>query len=196
MGKYLVVGLGNPGKAYERTRHNVGFEVLDRLAKKHGLEFRKKEKFKGSLAEGSVGNAKLNLLKPHTFMNESGQAIAVAMPYLQIDLPGLLVVVDDVDLPFGKLRLKTDSGPGTHNGLKSVAECLQTNGYARLRVGVGAPAGGDLADYVLDKFSPEEEKLLPEILERAVQAIETWFDKGLTRAMDAVNPSNPSNGEK
>lgn len=185
--KYLIVGLGNPGKAYERTRHNIGFATVERLVRQHRLEFKKKLKFKGSVADGQIGDAPVVILMPLTFMNLSGEAVALAMRYLEIDLSRLLIVVDDVDLPLGQLRMRINSGAGTHNGLRSVEEHLQTDRYARLRIGVGDRAEGDLASHVLGRFSAEEEKLVPEILERAVQAIEIWLDKGLTRAMDFSN---------
>ena len=196
--KYLVACLGNPGKTYEKTRHNIGFAAGELLARKRGLEFHKKLKVKGNLAEGQIGEAPVAILLPLTFMNLSGEAVALTMSYWNIDLSRLLVVSDDVDIPLGQLRMRINSGAGTHNGLKSVEEHLQTNRYARLRIGVGDRAEGDLASHVLGRFSEEEEKLIPEILERAVQSIEIWLDKGLTRAMDFANkrnPANPSNGE-
>lgn len=197
MERHLIVGLGNPGKAYEKTRHNIGFAIVDFLASKHRLEFREKSKFKGLLAEGQVGDAPVSILKPLTFMNLSGESVSLLAHYLQILPSRILVVVDDVDLSLGQLRLKINSGPGTHNGLKSVEHHLQTNRYARLRIGVGNESGGDLASYVLSRFSQEDDRLLPEIIERAVQTIEIWLDRGITRAMDFANrdhPSNPSNG--
>ena len=128
------------------------------------------------------------------------EAVAAAVEYLQMGISRLCIIVDDVDLPFGQLRMRINSGAGTHNGLKSVEESLQTNRYARLRIGVGNPAEEDLASYVLGKFSVEEEKLIPEILEKTVQAIEIWLDQGITRAMDFANksqdPPNPSNGKE
>lgn len=137
-------------------------------------------------------------MMPLTFMNLSGEAIAPAMRYLEVDLDHLLVVVDDIAIPIGQLRLRTDSSSGGHNGLKSVEERLQTNAFARLRVGVGDRSEGDLSSFVLGRFSEEEKKLVPEILERAVASIEIWMEKGLNHAMDFANrrsPSNPSNGE-
>lgn len=199
MDKYLIVGLGNPGKAYDNTRHNIGFAVVDVLARKHRLEFREKTKFKGLLAEGNIGEAPVSILKPLTFMNLSGESVALIAHYLQILPSKILIVVDDVDLALGQMRLKINSGAGTHNGLKSIEHHLQTDRYARLRIGVGDEHEGDLADFVLSPFSREEEKVLPEIMERAVQGIEIWLDRGITRAMDFANktyPSNPSNGEK
>ena len=148
------------------------------------------------MAEGVVGGSPVALMMPLTFMNNSGQAVVPALNYLNVELAGLLVVVDDVAIPVGQLRLKLNSGSGGHNGLKSVEECLGTNRFARLRIGVGDREEGDLSSHVLGKFSKEEGELLPAILDRAIQAIEIWLNKGITSAMDFANrsPSNPSNG--
>lgn len=197
MQKALIVGLGNPGKTYDGTRHNVGFEAIDKLAKKHQLEFRKKPELKGMVAEGQIGNDSVLLLKPQTYMNLSGEAVALTMRYFRIDLSRLLIIADDVALPLGQLRMRINSGSGGHNGLKSVEDLLQTNRYARLRVGVSDRAEGDLAEHVLSRFTSQEETLLPGVLERAVQAVEIWLDKGITSAMNQVNRSStPSIGEK
>jgi PTH1 family peptidyl-tRNA hydrolase len=193
--KFLIVGLGNPGKSYERTRHNIGFVAVDQLALKYGLLFKNHLKFKGSLAEGKVGNDSVLLLKPLTFMNLSGEAVALVMHYYQIDLSRLMILTDDVDLPVGQLRIRINSGPGGHNGLKSVEACLQTNRYPRLKIGVGDRLSGDLSDHVLGKFSSEEDKLLPGVLERVVQSVEIWLDKGITSAMNFANSSTPSIGD-
>lgn len=193
---FLVVGLGNPGKAYEHTRHNIGFKAVSELAYKHRLTFHKQLKWKGSLAQGRIGNADIGLLMPLTYMNESGQAVAAVMRYLKIELSRLLVIVDDVAIAVGQLRMRTDSSSGGHNGLKSIEEHLQTNRFARLRIGVGDRDEGDLASYVLGQFTQEEQKLLPKILDRAIQATEIWLEKGLNHAMNYANNSlNPSNGE-
>ena len=195
---HLIVGLGNPGKTYERTRHNIGFEAVDKLADKYRLEFKNQLKFKGSLAEGKVGEDSVMLLKPLTFMNLSGEAVALVMRYFQIDLSRLLILTDDVALPLGQLRIRINSGSGGHNGLKSVEECLQTNRYPRLRIGVGDREHGDLADHVLGRFSKEEETLVSKVLERVVQAVEIWLDVGLTSAMNFANKnsSTPSIGDE
>ncbi len=193
---WLIVGLGNPGKTYKHTRHNIGFEAVDRLAQKHGLEFKKQLKFKGELAEGKIGEDPVILMKPLTFMNLSGEAVALLMRYFSIDLSRLLILADDVALSLGQLRIRINSGSGGHNGLKSVEECLQTNRYPRLRIGVGDREHGDLADHVLGRFSKEEETLVPSVLDRVVQAVEIWLDKGLTSAMNFANSSTPSIGEK
>ncbi len=198
--KALIVGLGNPGKSYDRTRHNIGFMTVDKLAQKQGLTLKKRREFSGEIAEGHIGADPVILLKPLTFMNLSGEAVAQVLRYWQIDLSRLIVLVDDVALPLGQLRLRINSGSGGHNGLKSIEACLQTNRYARLRIGVGDREQGDLSSHVLGRFSAEEEKLVPDVLERAVQAVEIWLDKGLTSAMNFANPkgdsSTPSIGDK
>ncbi len=194
---FLIAGLGNPGKTYEGTRHNIGFEAVIALATKYRLEFRQRLKWKASIAEGKIGGADAILMMPLTFMNESGASIVPMMRYINLDLSHFLVIVDDIAIPMGQIRMRTESGSGGHNGLKSVEEHLQTNRYARLRIGVGDRKEGDLASHVLGQFSKEEKQLVPEILERVVRAIEIWLEKGLNHAMDFANrnPSNPSNGD-
>ena len=197
MNRFLIAGLGNPGKAYDKTRHNIGFEAVSALASKYQLEFHNRLKWKASVAEGRIGGANVVLMMPLTFMNESGAAVAPAMNYLNVDLSNLLVIVDDIAIPVGQIRMRTDSSSGGHNGLKSVEEHLKTIRFARLRIGVGDREEGDLANHVLGRFSKQEEQLVPKILERAVEAIEIWLEKGLNHAMDFANrnPSNPSNGD-
>lgn len=190
---YLIVGLGNPGKSYEKTRHNIGFMALQELARKYRLEFRKQAFFKGVIAEGKIGDDSVILLMPQTFMNLSGESVSLLAEYRKIDLAHLLIVTDDVAIPLGQLRIRINSGSGGHNGLKSIEEHLKTNRYARLRIGVGDRQEGDLASHVLGRFSEEEEKLLPSVLERVVQSIEIWVDKGITSAMNFANGS--SNGK-
>lgn len=193
----LIVGLGNPEKAYNKTRHNIGFRAVDCFAHKHGLKFKKQLKFKGFLAEGKIGEDSVVILKPLTFMNLSGEAVALLMHYLSVDLSRLLILADDVALPLGQLRIRINSGSGGHNGLKSIEECLQTNRYPRLRIGVGDRKEGELTDHVLGQFSEEEETLLPNVLERVVQAVEIWLDVGLTSAMNFANRSStPSIGDE
>lgn len=196
--KYLVVGLGNPGKTYIGTRHNVGFHALDELARKYGLLFKKSEAWKGDIAEGSIRGVSTILLKPLTYMNLSGESVAYVMRYFGIGVSHLLVIVDDVAIPLGQLRIRINSGSGGHNGLKSVEDHLQTNGYTRLRIGVSDRKEGDLSSYVLGHFTEDEKKLLPGVLGRVIEAVEIWLEKGLTSAMDFSNkdPSNPSIGEE
>ena len=193
----MIAGLGNPGRAYKGTRHNIGFMVVSALARKHSFEFRKKLGWRAEVAAGKIGAADVLLIMPLTFMNQSGDAVALAMQN-RVPLSRCFIVVDDVALPFGQLRIRPRGSSGGHNGLKSIEEQLQTQEFTRLRVGVSDQREGDLASYVLGKFSLEEKKLIPDVLERATQAIEIWLDKGLNHAMDFANqksPSNPSNGE-
>lgn len=195
--KFLVVGLRNPGKAYDNTRHNAGFAAVALIAEKNKLSFRRKKSWDADVAEGVIAGADVVLMGPLTYMNLSGSAVRSAMKDLQLDPSSLLVVVDDAAIPLGQIRMRSHSGSGGHNGLKSIAEDLQTIDFARLRIGVGYGTGEDLAEHVLGLFSQEERKLLPEVLERAAQAVEIWLEHGLNRAMDFANrsPSNPSIGE-
>lgn len=196
-GLYLIVGLGNPGKQYVGTRHNIGFDAVDRLALKYGLTFRTNEKLRGCLAGGTIGGNPCILLKPLTYMNLSGESVALAMRYRDVDLAHVLVIVDDVAIPMGETRMRIDSSSGGHNGLKSIEQCLQTKAYARLRLGVGNREDVDLADHVLGRFTEEESKIVPVLLDRAVEATELFITQDLTRAMDCANGSStPSKGNK
>ena len=199
MAEALIVGLGNPGKSYRDTRHNIGFLAIDAFAQKHRLDWKEKKSFQGFFAEGKVGEDTVRLLKPTTFMNLSGESVGLVFRYFKQDLSWLLILADDVCLGFGQLRIRINSSAGGHNGLKSVEECLGTDRYPRLRIGVGAPKEKDLSDYVLGPFSKEEQALIPEVLERVVRSIEIWLDEGLTSAMNFANirsSSTPSIGDK
>lgn len=196
-GPYLIVGLGNPGKTYDHTRHNIGFVAVEELAEKYGLSFKNKLLLKGHLAKGTIQSQETLILKPRTYMNLSGEAVVKVMRYYHVELSKLIILTDDVAIPLGQLRIRINSSSGGHNGLKSIEGCLNTKGYARLRIGVGAPMGEDLSDHVLGKFSKGEGKLIPGVLERVVQSVEIWLDKGLTSAMNYANTSStPSIGEE
>ncbi len=186
----MIVGLGNPGKQYEQTRHNIGFQAVESLGRKYGLVFKNKAQVKGALAVGTIAEQPCLLLKPRVFMNLSGESVMLAMHYYSVDLEKLLIIVDDVAIPLGETRLRINSSSGGHNGLKSVEECLQTQRYARLRLGVGDRDHGDLASHVLGRFSEEEKKIVPALLERSVETIEFFITKGLTRAMDFANKNS------
>lgn len=187
----LVVGLGNPGKEYEGTRHNIGFAALDRLAKKFGCSFRKKSRFSAMVAEAVAGDAgKVMLAKPQTYMNRSGAAVNALLQWLKIEPAHLLVVVDDADLPLGQIRLRVAGGSGGHNGLLSIIETLGGNEeFARLRVGIGrsAPLGADISGHVLGRFAPLERELAEQAVTTAVEAIECCLREGLTEAMNQFN---------
>ena len=187
----LVVGLGNPGKEYEGTRHNIGFAVLDRLAEKFGCSFRKKSRFSAMIAEAVAGEAgKVVLAKPQTYMNRSGAAVNALLQWLKIEPAQLLVVVDDADLPLGQIRLRLAGGSGGHNGLRSIIETLGGNEeFARLRIGIGrsAPLGADISGHVLGRFATAERELAGEAVAVAVEAMECCLREGLTEAMNQFN---------
>ncbi len=184
---YLFVGLGNPGKAYANTRHNIGFLVLTSMAAKYGWNFRRVSSLHGLLAEGVVDGKKVLVLLPETYMNSSGEAVKACVSYYNISMQKICVVCDEIYLPFGRLRIKPSGSSGGHNGLKSLSAHLGVQDYARLRVGVGDRQQGDLADHVLSPFNEEEREKLPEVLQRASQALECWLLKGMLEAMQFTN---------
>lgn len=183
----LVVGLGNPGPAYEGTPHNVGYRVVEELSRRHGFA-RAKRGFDGRCAEGTVRARSVLLLQPTTFMNDSGRSVAAAIRALKLRLEDVLVVHDHIDLPFGRLRLMEGGGSGGHNGLKSITG-LVGPGYARLRVGVDRPPSTDpdvVAEYVLSPFR-EGRAEVDALVVAAADAVELWLDDGLEGAANAVN---------
>jgi PTH1 family peptidyl-tRNA hydrolase len=171
----LIVGLGNPGKKYELTRHNLGQMVLSAFAAKHQWPFKKESMLKGDVAKGMVKEGKVFLLFPTTYMNLSGQAVRKTMDFFDLSRAETLILSDDVALPFGTLRFRERGSAGGHNGLKDIEEKLGTQEYQRLRLGVGEPSFGTLEDYVLAPFTKEEQEKIPEILTRAVTFIEEWL---------------------
>lgn len=199
---HLVVGLGNPGKKYERHRHNVGFMVVEHLARTHGMpDF--KEKFSGVWTKGeiSVGNTRhpVALLKPGTFMNLSGDCVQPAAAFLKIAPSSIIVVHDELDLAWKDVRLKVGGGHAGHNGLRSLIDRLGTPDFVRVRTGVGRPPPGfkgDVADYVLQSFDSLEAVELPEVIDRACHFVETVIAKGAQPAMNALNaPAGPKPGK-
>lgn len=192
-GSYLIVGLGNPGPEYQKTRHNSGFRVVEAFAEKKGWKFRSSSKVKGRLAHGAIGGKTLFLLEPLTFMNESGLSVKACVDGLKIPLDHLIVVHDDIAFMCGELRMRGQGGAGGHNGLKSVAEHLNTEYYARLRVGIGAPKEEILADYVLEPFSLEEEELIKEATLRSVSILSVWIEEGKEAAMQIANAKKGEN---
>ncbi len=182
----LVVGLGNPGREYERDRHNVGWMVIDELGHRHGASF--KGKFSGRLAEVRVGERRLALLKPETFMNESGRSVVAAAAFFKVPVERILVAHDEVDLETGRLQARAGGGLAGHNGLRSIVRALGSQEFLRLRVGVGRPGRGDprpVADYVLSPFAPEDDRA--SIVARAVDAVEVLATEGLDHAMATFN---------
>jgi PTH1 family peptidyl-tRNA hydrolase len=190
---WLVAGLGNPGKQYDGTRHNIGFAVLDRLAEVHGAGSWK-EKFDAQIVEAqSPGLEKLLLVKPQSFMNRSGGPIARLAAFFKVEAEKILVVHDEVDLPYSQLRIKSGGGDGGHNGLKSIRSQLGTADFARIRVGVGRPVldeegrGPDMAGWVLGRFGGDDLRELPQVIDRSVQAVEAIVRGGVKRAQNAFN---------
>jgi PTH1 family peptidyl-tRNA hydrolase len=182
----LVAGLGNPGREYEQTRHNAGWLVVDELAKRHGGSFR--SKFSGQLSEVRFGDKKVALVKPETYMNESGRSIAAAGRFFKVDPGALLVVHDDVDLEPERLQARLGGGLAGHNGLRSIAQALGTNEFLRLRIGVGRPGRGDrrsVSDYVLSKFDPVTD--VGTLVARAADAVEAIAVGGLEEAQRRYN---------
>jgi PTH1 family peptidyl-tRNA hydrolase len=182
----LVVGLGNPGREYARNRHNAGYLVADELARRHGGAWR--SKFAGQVAEIRLDGHKVALLKPETYMNESGRSVGAAARFFKLEPDAVLVVHDDSDLEPGRLQVRLGGGLAGHNGLRSLAQHLKTQDFLRLRIGVGRPERGDprpLADYVLSDFEPHEDA--EALIARAADAVETLDAEGVERAQAAVN---------
>ena len=184
--KYLIVGLGNIGSEYEGTRHNIGFTVLDAFAKASNTSFQ--DKRYGFVAETSVRGRKLILLKPSTYMNLSGKAVRYWMNELKIQPENLLVISDDLNIPFGTLRLRKNGSAGGHNGLTNINELIGTQEYARIRVGIGNEFGrGQQVDYVLGALSKEEMEEMPSVCKRVIDGVKAWATIGPDRAMNTVN---------
>ena len=181
-----MVGLGNPGDQYRQTRHNVGWLVLDRLADRAGWSGRGRQKDAASVVGGRFKGLDLLLVKPQTFMNDSGIAVRKVLARSRAPLGEMLVVVDDFALPFGKLRFREGGGPGGHNGLRSIIDELRTEKFSRLRVGIGAPEQG-FKDHVLNGFEPDERQRLDELLDAAADAVEEWARHGTSKAANRFN---------
>ena len=202
----LIVGLGNPGREYVATRHNIGFEVLDAFASKLGWigpgagEFERmaKTKFEGLVYDGTLalpggGSEKVLLLKPMTYMNLSGRSVQAAMAFYQLSPPDIMVALDEMALPAGKLRIRPGGSDGGHNGLKDIQRALGTPQYPRLRIGIDPPPPRVPGrDYVLGRFSEEQRKLVEPALKRAAGALVTWIDKGIETAMSQFNAEEKS----
>jgi len=182
----VVVGLGNPGKQYHATRHNVGFAVVDGLAASPTCG-RFQSRFSAQVAELMEGNEKVLLVKPETFMNLSGRCVRQVVDFYQLPLEDLLVVCDDVNLPLGRLRIRPKGSHGGHNGLRDIQSHLGTTEYARLRIGVDAAGEGELVDHVLGRFRPSERPAIEEAIGLAVQAVAVWTQQGLDTCMNRYN---------
>jgi PTH1 family peptidyl-tRNA hydrolase len=185
---YLIVGLGNPGEVYARTRHNVGFRCLQVLARRHGLAFRRK-KHRARLAEGKIAGRDVILARPYTYMNRSGSAVAGLCRWLKLPPQRLLVIYDDLDLPLGTTRIRGRGGAAGHKGIRSIIKLLGTQDFPRLRIGIGRSEdpGEDPVDFVLKPFDPEQEVIIQGALDRAADAVECFLSEGLDLAMSRFN---------
>ncbi len=185
---YLIAGLGNPDKKYENTRHNIGFKVVSALCNKLGVTL-KSSKFKALCGECKIGTNKAIVALPQTYMNLSGEAVAAIAAFYKIPEDKIIIVYDDISLPLGKTRIRSKGSAGGHNGIKSVLACLGTDVFNRIKIGVGSPDNPDfdLADYVLGKFSKEEQKILSQVIDKAVDAIECIVNHDVDKAMNTYN---------
>ncbi|HSH36050.1 aminoacyl-tRNA hydrolase [Schnuerera sp.] len=184
---FAVVGLGNPGKNYLKTRHNVGFNVIDLLSKRNNILINK-IKFKSVYGEGFINGEKVILMKPQTYMNNSGMAVLDLYNFYKLPLENIIVIVDDIDIEFGTIRIRTKGSAGSHNGLKSIIYHLQSENFPRLKIGVGTKKEGqDLADFVLSKFAKDERMVIDTAIEDAALAIENIIVYDINKAMNEFN---------
>ena len=184
----VVVGLGNPGRKYAGTRHNVGFDVLQELANRHGASGCWTSAFDAETAVLHIGGQKVLLVAPQTFMNLSGRTVQRVVSFYKVDLDGLMVISDDLNLPTGQLRIRRNGSAGGQKGLQSIIQLLGTDQFPRLRMGIGRPAfGGDAANYVLQRFSSGEREMIDEAVVRAASAVELWTTEGIDVTMNRFN---------
>ena len=187
---FLIVGLGNPGKEYDNTRHNIGFKAIDFLSREYNIELNG-EKFKGIYGQGFIKNEKVILLKPTTYMNLSGESVRAIIDFYKLTNEDILVIYDDISLDVGKLRIREKGSAGGHNGIKSIIAHLGTDVFSRIKVGVGQPKG-DLVNHVLGKFSKEETEILDEVLDVVVKATEVIVKENTKEAMNKFNGFKPT----
>lgn len=184
----VIVGLGNPGSEYVQTRHNVGFMVIDRLIRRHGLTGRR-SKFHAQVIQGTICDTSIMLIKPMTYMNRSGTCVGEVMHFYKIENQNLLVVMDDTALPTGCVRLRPDGGHGGHNGLGDIERALGTTAYPRLRVGIDRNESIEQADHVLGRFTSTQFERFQPVLDSACDAVESWIAEGIDRTMNQYNTS-------
>lgn len=183
---FIIVGLGNPGKKYDLTRHNVGFETIDRLSEKHQIQVNKM-KYKALIGEGVIGGERVMLVKPQTYMNLSGETVQSICHYYQLPMENLIVIYDDVDTDFAKLRIRKKGSSGTHNGMRNIIYLIQKDDFPRIRIGIGKSSTLALKDYVLQKFKKDEMIEMNETIEKAAKAVETIIVDGVEIAMNRFN---------
>lgn len=183
---YLIVGLGNPEKDYSNTRHNMGFDVINRISEKYNIDVNK-SKFKGLYGTGIINGEKVMLLKPQTFMNLSGESVKEVVDYYKVDLEKVLIIYDDMDLEPGTIRIRKSGGPGTHNGMKSVVHYLNSQNFPRIRVGIGKPEDDNFMEYVIGAISEEDKKCLINGIDKAFEAIVVILENNIDFAMNKFN---------
>src|SRR5271169_5227178 len=185
---FLIVGLGNPGADYAKTRHNAGFLLVEKLAAKWKCDWTNEKKFRARIAKADCSGKKVLLCKPQTFMNLSGETVGALKDFYQLPLKQLIVAVDDADLPLGEIRLRKRGSSGGHHGLESIEQHLASREFARLRIGIGRKdSSREITNYVLGKFDSSESELLKKVLDRAAGQVETWLDAGIEKAMSQFN---------
>ena len=190
--RWLVVGLGNPGDRYSGTRHNVGFAVVDAIADTHSIRLKPSKRFAGDLGLGKVNSHAVILLKPQTYMNLSGESVQPLSHYYRIPIERIVVIHDEIDLDLGRLKVKQGGGTAGHKGLRSIAQCLGTNAFVRIRMGVGRPQRGGVASHVLDTFSVDEQSAADDLVLRATQALDALVAFGATETANRFN-GQPAN---
>ena len=183
---YLIVGLGNPEEEYKNTRHNMGFNTINKLAKEYGIEVNKK-KYKGLYGMGTIEGKKVILLKPQTYMNLSGESIKEVLDFYKIEPSNVIVIYDDMDIEIGTIKIRKKGGPGSHNGMKSVVENLGTKDFPRVRVGIGRPKDNDFIKYVIGPIPEEEKEILDEATKKAKEAVVEILKVGVDNAMNKLN---------
>lgn len=189
---FLLVGLGNPGQRYAQTRHNIGFRCIDFLAQRNSIELARK-RFAAKLGEGSIGEEHVILAKPQTFMNDSGKAVQPISHWFKVAPERILVIYDDLDLPIGRLRLRPGGSSGGHRGINSIITDTGNQDFNRLRIGIGRPAQGDPIDYVLNAFSPDEERIISEVIKLVEPIVGCYLSEGIAQAMNRYNNVNLAN---
>lgn len=183
---FLIVGLGNPGKEYEHTRHNVGFDIIDVISDKYNIDLNKK-KFKGMYGDGKIANEKVILLKPLTYMNLSGESVKEVIDFYKIPKENVIVIYDDISLQVGRMRIREKGSAGGHNGIKNIIAHFGLDIFPRIKVGVGQPVQRDLVSHVLGKFDKDDREKLIKVFEAASDAVEIIIEKGTAEAMNKFN---------
>ena len=191
----IIVGIGNPGDTYASTRHNVGFRVVDRFARRCDLTFSRR-RFNARVAEGSAFGRRVLVVKPRTYVNESGGAVAAAVRWHHAELDSLLVVLDDFNLSVGRIKISAKGSAGGHHGMASVIEALGTREFPRLRIGIGVGGRRCDRDFVLSRFTPEEETLMTDVIARATDAVGSWLREDMDRCMERINRREQRNPQE